>query len=231
MDEKNKIDYSVLNQPEPMGGGQVITSKSSYASRQIPASALPANQQPKSPEIVEEKPYKPYIPILLMVFLALILVGGVLLFFSWKGWIKIGFLGGGKASPAASVSSEISSPTPSPSESVKSSPEPATNINDQTRKSDLEKIQEALKKYFVAKGEYPISVDAMKTSDAGNILEQALVPTYLEKLPLDPLTPEYYYGYKSDGKSFEITCVLEDKTDPSAIKVGNFYIYKIINYN
>src|SRR3989344_1034620 len=145
-EEEQRIDYSALNQPEPMGGSQRPTS--------FPGSLppQPKTTTPMSPPSADlEPPHRPIVPFLLMIFLALIVVAAFLVFFSWKGWIKIG-QNFWQKTPAPTASPTL---TISPSVSTENSPEIIANINDQARKSDLENIQMALKRYFVDKGKYP----------------------------------------------------------------------------
>ncbi len=99
---------------------------------------------------------------------------------------------------------------------------------DAIRKADLANIKTALDNYKATNGSYPVSQTLTKTSDANTPLS-VLVPDYLSKLPLDPNTPTYYYGYKSDGNTFELTCVLDDSTDSQGAQIGSFYIYKLTN--
>ena len=241
---ETQIDYTALTPPEPMGGNMQNPNLRSMTktnpSPPPPISEPPPNQvsPPVSPPPTPSSPPppgpitetmepagRPIGSILLMFFIALLLVAGVLAFFSWKGWIKLGGLQkywGGKTTPSPSPTLSLSSsPTSSPTSEV------VTNVNDQIRKADLANIKDALEKYFVANDKFPEASSAIKTSDSGNILEQALVPKYLDKLPLDPLTPKYYYSYQSDGQTFQLTCVLEDKTDPEGTSVGQYYIYKL----
>lgn len=102
-------------------------------------------------------------------------------------------------------------------------------IRDVKRKSDLQSIKEALQKYKADTGTYPISEQTAKTKDEGNILAQALVPKYLSNLPVDPNNPTYWYGYRSDGNTFTLWCVLENKNDPAGKQEGDYFIYRIYN--
>ena len=231
--EETKIDYSALNPPEPMGGQSKPVSTGAVKSPSVPPASPPPSgplsPPPTPPPTNFEPPHRPIVPFLLMIFLSLIVVMAILVFFSWKGWIKIGqnFWHKSTPTPTASPTSSISL-TPSNA----ASPEIIANVNDQIRKKDLENLQDALKLYFVEKGNYP-STDSVliKTSDSNSVLAQALVLKYLEKLPDDPLAPSDFYGYKSDGTSFELTCVLEDTSDPDGARSGNLYLYKITNTN
>jgi len=96
-----------------------------------------------------------------------------------------------------------------------------------TCKDDLNTIKSALTDYYTDEIKYPESTTIIKTSDLESSLYQALVPKYLEGLPDDP--SEYYYGYQSDGKNFELTCVLEDQSDPDGTIINGNNIYKITN--
>jgi flagellar basal body-associated protein FliL len=236
-DEGSRIDYSELSPPEPMGGRgayrQVSPASAPPAAVPTPAPETPPNQPPNQPlesPLEEEGPKSPFASIILMFVLIAILILGVLVFISWKGWISLGGLeklwGGGKTSPTPT--SQVS-PTLSPNASPSSETSPliTTNVNDQTRKSDLSSIKTSLELYFADNNKFPESQTIIKTSDSSSVLAQSLVPKYLNKLPDDPLAPDFYYGYKSDGKSFELTCVLEDKTDPEGTLTGQYYIYKL----
>lgn len=149
----------------------------------------------------------------LIIALVIILFVGVLIFASWQGWISLGGLEKlwKKDSTAATTTATTTS---------------AVNTNDATRKSDLAALKAALTKYYQATGSYPIAATVQKTSDVTTVLS-ALVPTYIAKLPMDPLNPTYYYGYTSDGKTYTLTAVLEDKTDPAGIQSGTLYLYKV----
>ncbi|MFA6422943.1 MAG: type II secretion system protein GspG [Patescibacteria group bacterium] len=101
---------------------------------------------------------------------------------------------------------------------------------DAVRKSDLRSLQAALEIYYEDNNAYPLSKSVVKTSDENNILTVLVSSNYLKTLPIDPVPDKYYYGYKSvDGKSFELTAILEDITDTSGAMSGNFNIYKLTN--
>lgn len=231
------LDYSNLSVPEPMGGrnnSQVSRPTSFTRQGPAPSAAVPPPNQPptavptvqprpQAPPPVEERgPRSPIVSVILMIFLSLILVAGILVFLSWKGWISLGGLeklwGGGKPSPTPTLAASVE-PSNLPSGTI--------NTNDQTRKADLAKLKDALTKYFADNNRFPLAPNGVKTSDSTSALAQALVPKYLDKLPDDPLAPQYYYGYKSDGQSFELTSVLEDRNDPEGINVGQYFIYKL----
>jgi len=99
---------------------------------------------------------------------------------------------------------------------------------DAQRKKDLNSIKTALQACQETEGSYP-STDGeiIKTRDKNTVLSQALVPDYLENLPVDPETDKYYYGYSSDGASFKLTAILENTDDPEGILVGDYFLYVI----
>lgn len=98
---------------------------------------------------------------------------------------------------------------------------------DTQRKSDLASIAKSLESYHSAQNRYPQVLAAEKISSTAGTLYSALVPTYLTTLPLDPNSPTNYYGYKSDGTTYNLTCVLEDTTDTSGKLVGSIYLYTL----
>lgn len=152
---------------------------------------------------------------ILIIVLVVVLILGVLFFASWQGWISLGGL------EKLWTQSETEVTTP-----VETTPESTVNANDLKRKQDLASIKDAIKKYYLANQTYPIAETVQKTSDANNALT-VLVPNDIAVLPVDPLSPTNYYGYKSDGKTFALTAVLEDKSDPAGIQTGSYSIYKI----
>lgn len=98
---------------------------------------------------------------------------------------------------------------------------------DTQRKADLASIAKALESYHSAQGRYPQVLAAGKISSTDGTLYSSLVPTYLTTLPLDPKSPTNYYGYKSDGTTYNLTCVLEDTTDTAGKLVGSIYLYTL----
>lgn len=174
-----------------------------------PAGFQPPGMQPPSPQPGGGKTW------ILIIILILILVVGGLVFASWQGWISLGGI--------EKLWKKTTTTVPeTPTDTGKKA-----NANDTQRKADLTQIKDALKNYFQANQSYPEAATVQKTLDQNSVLVGALVPTYIDKLPVDPLSPTYYYGYTSDGKTFSLTAVLEDKTDASGIKVGDILIYKV----
>ena len=119
------------------------------------------------------------------------------------------------------ISGGVVTPLPTPTDTAEG--------RDKQRKSDLKEIQDVLLAYKAENGNYPSTSGLIeKTKDATSNLKTALVPKYLESLPLDPLADKYYYGYKSaDGLSYELTSILEVKTDPEGEEVSGYWIYKL----
>ena len=59
-----------------------------------------------------------------------------------------------------------------------------------------------------------------------SVVAQALIPDYLTAMPNDPLTDRNFYGYRSaDGRKYDLTCIIEDQSDPQAKKVGSIYLF------
>jgi len=97
--------------------------------------------------------------------------------------------------------------------------------DDEQRKADLAIIQEALLNYYAGEGQFPVA-EQLALLTTGNILETALVPTYLTALPADPSTAKNY-GYKSDGLSFTLTAMLDDTTDSEAVVKEGKAVYSL----
>jgi len=110
---------------------------------------------------------------------------------------------------------------------VSTSQTSSANNADSQRKTDLNKIKAALEKYYTAKNQYPIANVAVNTNDENSSIYKALVPTYLDQMLTDPAAPTYYYGYQSDGKSYQLTAVLENKNDSDGQQVGKYFLYII----
>ena len=104
----------------------------------------------------------------------------------------------------------------------------ASSPNDTQRKTDLGVIRDALMNYYSGSNQYPVSADIVMLNVTGNVLEQALVPQYLAKLPTDPDTTKAY-GYKSDGMSFTLSAVLDNTSDSEAVMESGKAIYKLTN--
>jgi len=216
-------DFSGLKPPESMTSGIPRPTPG-----QSPLKFPSANTNPQVPGAVpgapvgpgqDIKPRSSFSTFILIGILLVILIAAILVFISWKGWVSLGGIeklwGGGKATPTPGVSIILETTTPTP-ESF-----------DAQRKRDLATLQSTLKKYFADNSKYPEAQVEIKTSDFSSVLAQALVPAYISALPDDPLAPKYFYGYQSDGKTFQLTCVLEDTTDTSGVLHGNINVYTV----
>lgn len=98
---------------------------------------------------------------------------------------------------------------------------------DNQRVKDLREISFALDEYAkFNKNEYPITNGYEKISDENGYIYKLLRQDgYLKGSYEDPLSSAYYYGYKSDGKSYELTAAFEDMNDPRCKNLGNYCIY------
>lgn len=84
---------------------------------------------------------------------------------------------------------------------------------DATRKSDLRQVKTALEAYRADQKPESYVVASNWTA-----LGTALVPTYIAKLPNDPLGGTSTYTYTStDGKSYTMTATLENTKDPDGV--------------
>ena len=229
--ESGSEDFELPNDispPESMGGNQPQTSSKSGT----PTVSEPPSQQQMPTQSGLETPKKSAGSYILLIFLFIVLVLGIIFFAAWRGWISNSWTDRifGPATTPTPIVTSTPTPTWEASPTITSSPEIISNVNDETRKQDLATIKDALEKYFSDNSQYPVSISIVKTSDISSILAQELIPTYMSSLPDDPMAPQYYYGYISeDGTSFELTCVLEDKSDVSGTLVDSINIYKVTN--
>jgi hypothetical protein len=99
--------------------------------------------------------------------------------------------------------------------------------DDESRKLDLIDIQQALLNYYAGTGQYPIASTMIYLNTAGNVVEKALVPAYFAALPTDPASPTKNYAYKSDGKTFSLTSVLDNAADPDGVPEAGLTLYKV----
>lgn len=144
--------------------------------------------------------------IFLIIILVVLLASGGLYFAYWKGWIF---------APKETLVPIINNQT-----------EQTAQTRDLQRKNDLVNIKSALKQYYQINQSYPLSQKVQNLSESDNIIATQL-KDFISPLPKDPSSPTYYYGYISDGKTFTLTAVLEDKNDPNGKEVGNYLIYEI----
>lgn len=101
--------------------------------------------------------------------------------------------------------------------------------DDAKRKANLADIRLSLEFYFSENGSYPASIDAVKLSDPNTVAHKDLIKYTNSANLKDPKDPEFFYLYRSDGKSFEISARLENEKDPEcAITDGGICIYKVV---
>lgn len=100
---------------------------------------------------------------------------------------------------------------------------------DITRKANLRDIKYALELYFTNNGGYPVSGSAIKLNDANSSVYKDLIKYTSPDNLKDPKDPKFFYLYKSDGKTFEITARLENDKDPDCEPSDSGYcIYRTI---
>lgn len=99
---------------------------------------------------------------------------------------------------------------------------------DQMRKADVASLASALAKYLAEKGSYPVSSMVDRLDKADSVLAKALVPVYMNALPKDS-NPKRYYGYVSDGTTYELSAALDDGNDPDVHSSGPVHLYIVKN--
>lgn len=112
-------------------------------------------------------------------------------------------------------------------------------VHDSERIADLEQLADALVQYADEVGSYPVEkdlspVNAQEGADldlSGNQVAsgplQALMPDYLDVMPVDP-SKQRWYGYKSvTGEEFLLTCVLDNQYNPYAEPQTSFHLYRV----
>ncbi|MFA6096947.1 MAG: type II secretion system protein GspG [Candidatus Paceibacterota bacterium] len=100
--------------------------------------------------------------------------------------------------------------------------------DDVMRKSNIAQIGNALEMFFLQNGSYPVSLGGTKLNDENSAAYQDLIKYVNSSNLKDSKDPEFFYLYRSDGKSYEITARLENIKDPECkISDDGFCIYKI----
>jgi hypothetical protein len=104
---------------------------------------------------------------------------------------------------------------------------------DQLRYQDLQAIQKLIEDHYADNQAYPISLKFSRINDSSSAIYQALVPNYIsaDRLPSPPQALETgeWYGWWSDGTSYQITAKPEDSTDVKATLVGDNSLYVLSN--
>ncbi|MFA7244010.1 MAG: hypothetical protein WC080_01840 [Patescibacteria group bacterium] len=138
---------------------------------------------------------------------------------------------GDKIEIATSSSSSSSDTTPGSTYGSSSNAQASTaETNDNLRRSDLAKIKGGLEAYKQKYGKYPISSALLNINTAGNLVEKAIVPTYIDVIPADPKSSEgWFYGYVSDGKTFRLSARFENLNDKEITKSGDIYLHYVYN--
>lgn len=106
---------------------------------------------------------------------------------------------------------------------------PTSDDRDNQRVKDIGDISFAIDEYAkFNKNEYPVTNGYEKISDENsNVYKLLSQDGYLKKNYQDPLPGSYFYGYRSDGKSYELTAALEDSNDLRCKNIGNYCVYSI----
>jgi len=103
---------------------------------------------------------------------------------------------------------------------------------DKKRKEDLEKLKALINRYYEDKGKYPLSKGRVKIEEAESTLGKELEP-YLgenEKWDFgDPLYPDFWYFYISDGENYALSARLENENDPEVVMAGGKPIYFVLS--
>lgn len=97
---------------------------------------------------------------------------------------------------------------------------------DQRRKSDLKQVAAALEKYQQTTGSYPIAATPERLDQTDALVVTTLVPSYIGVMPSDP-TSGRYYGYISNGLTYELSAVLDDANDSQGVKAGARTLYVV----
>ena len=73
---------------------------------------------------------------------------------------------------------------------------------DARRISDISQLRQALEMYYDSNGQYPASLSALE-------------PTYISKVPKDPLGNDYNYVQGTSGTTYVLYTTLEQDTHPA----------------
>lgn len=98
---------------------------------------------------------------------------------------------------------------------------------DIVRKANLRDMGLALELYFAENGSYPVSITPVKLNDTNSLAYKDLIKYTNPETLKDPKDPDFFYLYRSDGKSYEITTRLENNKDSECeISESGICIYK-----
>lgn len=106
---------------------------------------------------------------------------------------------------------------------------PTPDDRDNQRVKDLAEISAAIDEFAkFNKGIFPETGGYEKISEEDNYVFKLLRRNgYLKKIYKDPLSGSYFYGYKSNGNSYELTASLEDREDVRCVRSGELCIFII----
>lgn len=98
---------------------------------------------------------------------------------------------------------------------------------DALRKADLARLKETLATYATEARPfaYPKTDGVVQLGQANEVTKALQV--HQSPLPADPLAPNRYYGYTSDGTTYRLTAVLEQGDDPQGTKEGDLTLYVV----
>jgi hypothetical protein len=113
-------------------------------------------------------------------------------------------------------------------EQIKSFATAGEGKRDEQRMEDVAKIKEALENYArEKKGSYPKTEGPEKISDSNSSSFLALRNgNYISRLYADPLPDKYSYNYASDGRSYEVSAILEKQKD-KCVPEGDVCVYRL----
>lgn len=106
---------------------------------------------------------------------------------------------------------------------------PAT-MADAERKADLQLYKAALDWLYEQNNQYPTTDNLLRrTEDAvcPLVVSDQYQTRYLTICPKPLDADDKWYGYRSDGKDYELTAVLENPADSTCVLEGNVCIYRI----
>lgn len=100
---------------------------------------------------------------------------------------------------------------------------------DGKRIDDISALSGVLEKYAGEHdGRYPVSSGIEKISDEWSAVYKALVQDIKpERSFSDPIPGKYYYGYRSDGETYDLTAVLENQKDTRCNMEGDLCIHRV----
>jgi len=100
---------------------------------------------------------------------------------------------------------------------------------DKQRLLDLDSISLMLWHYKEKNGSYPISDSVAKLNEDNSVVSEIRSANVGEKIPTDP-SGKYYYGYESDGETYELSAVFENKKDTRCELEGSLCIYRLKHF-